>query len=46
MFFNILLCIFRNGAVYLASSNIPDGGTVNAFTYGMAGDAPVAGKWT
>ncbi|MDO8871221.1 MAG: hypothetical protein Q7V05_00610 [Methanoregula sp.] len=38
--------IFRRGAVYLASSNTPGGGAVTAFTYGMAGDEPVAGKWT
>ncbi len=34
------------GAFYLAGSNIVGGGNVNAFTYGMAGDVPVAGKWT
>ena len=38
--------VFRGGAVYLAASNIPGGGTVTAFTYGMIGDDPVAGKWT
>ena len=38
--------IFRNGVVYLASNNIPGGGTVTAFSYGMTGDEPVAGKWT
>ena len=35
--------VFRgsNGAFYLASSNTPGGGTVNAFNFGMNGDVPV-----
>jgi hypothetical protein len=38
--------VFRNGTVFLASSNTPGGGTVNAFNFGMTGDVTVAGKWT
>ena len=38
--------IFRNGAFYLASSNVNGGGTVNAFGYGLTGDTPLAGDWT
>jgi hypothetical protein len=37
--------VFRQGAFYLASSNTPGGGTVNAFTFGQAGDVPLAGDW-
>lgn len=37
--------IFRSGNFYLASSNIPGGGTVNAFNFGQAGDLPVTGDW-
>jgi PKD repeat protein len=37
--------IFRTGNFFLASSNMNGGGTVNAFNFGMAGDAPVTGDW-
>ena len=37
--------VFRQGAFYLASSNTPNGGTVTVFSFGQAGDVPVAGDW-
>jgi len=38
--------LYRSGAFYLASNNTDEGGTVNAFGYGLAGDKPVSGDWT
>ena len=37
--------VFRNGSFFLAASNSPGGGTVNAFNFGQEGDVPVAGDW-